>query len=117
YHSPETEIEQSLANTLKDILQVSKIGINDNFFEMGGNSLLAQRAASMLFAKGLNIPVIKLYQYPTIREIAGYLTGNEQNKIEQKKKRRTDDFDIAVIGMAARFPGANSIDEYWKNLK
>jgi amino acid adenylation domain-containing protein len=114
-------IEKNISKVWSELLQMPLIGINDNFFEMGGTSLLAQRVSTRLRQHfNLEIPVTKLYQFPTIAELSDYLeTGAKEIDYLKfsKPKRNNSSSDVAVIGMAGRFPGANSINELWDVLK
>ena len=116
-----TKLQKNLANIWTDLLHIPKIGINDNFFEFGGTSLLAQKVVAVLL-KDYNhkLPVTKLYQFPTIAEISNYLETNTNENTKEfvkKNKKNRISGDIAVIGMAGRFPGANTIEELWEVLK
>ena len=118
---PKTTLQKSIAKVWSSVLDIAAIGVDDNFFEMGGNSLLTQKLASILTTDfGINIPITKLYQHPTIAEITAFLDANEtavaSNVVHNKKKKNTDN-DVAIIGMAGRFPGAATIDELWTVLK
>ncbi|WP_372948097.1 amino acid adenylation domain-containing protein [Mariniphaga sp.] len=118
---PRTKLEKNIASIWSEQLNVPSIGIDDNFFEMGGTSLLTQKvAAFMSQSLNMKVPVTKIYQYPTISEISNYF------KIEKPTDATLDNpkpegykspRDIAIIGMAGRFPGALSIEELWEILK
>lgn len=117
---PRTAIEKEIADIWSAELHVDQIGIDDNFFEMGGTSLLTQRVASQIQTKlNIEVPVIKIYQYPTISALSDYFNLDKTRLEKKTKKRRgrTGSGDIAVIGMAGRFPGASSIEELWDVLK
>jgi amino acid adenylation domain-containing protein len=119
YKDAETDVEASMLMAWKEALKLDVVGVNDNFFELGGNSLLAQKVSSILLGKGLLFPVTKVYQYPTISQAAGFLAGDAPKR-KRKKDRKTkagQSGDVAVIAMAGRFPGADSIEELWNNLK
>jgi amino acid adenylation domain-containing protein len=114
-------IEKNISKVWSELLQMPLIGINDNFFEMGGTSLLAQRVSTRLRQHfNLEILVTKLYQFPTIAELSEYIeTGVKEIDYLKfsKPKRNNLSGDVAIIGMAGRFPGANSINELWDLLK
>ena len=120
YKKPKTEIEKNIAKIWSDLLRIPKVGVSDNFFEMGGTSLLAQKTVATL-RRSYNyvIPIIKLYQHPTIVELSNFLEPKKEIKTKQhtSKKRDRSSSPIAVIGMAGRFPGANSIQELWDVLR
>ncbi|MDM8557377.1 amino acid adenylation domain-containing protein [Candidatus Parabeggiatoa sp. HSG14] len=72
--APETEIEQKIAGILQSVLHVNQIGVHDNFFDLGGNSLLlVQVQEKLVEALNQDIPVLTLFQYPTITALVHYL--------------------------------------------
>jgi amino acid adenylation domain-containing protein len=120
FKKPTTETQKNIANTWSEILKIPKIGILDNFFEMGGTSLLAQKTVAVLKQHyDYNIPIIKLYQYPSISELSNYLEPKKEstslNPTAQNNESASS--NIAVIGMSGRFPGADSIEDLWQILK
>lgn len=70
YVSPKTQIQETLSRAWKDILAVPKIGIRDNFFHLGGDSIKAIRIASLLRSDGYTIDIKDLFQSPTIETLA-----------------------------------------------
>ncbi|WEK21234.1 MAG: amino acid adenylation domain-containing protein [Candidatus Pedobacter colombiensis] len=118
YKKPSTEKEKKITEILIAIFGYDKIGVNDSFFEIGGNSLLAQKTVAELKQQfGYNLPVTKLYQYPTIAEMATYLDKNPaREKISAEKPSYDHSRDVAIIGMAGKFPGANTIEDFWNLL-
>ncbi|WP_113651832.1 polyketide synthase [Pedobacter namyangjuensis] len=119
YKKPQSTIEKNIYDVWSTFLEIDQIGVNDNFFELGGNSLLAQRTIAILKnTYQYNLPITKVYQLPTIAALAKYLdktTGkNLESTIEASAKNTSS--AIAVIGMAGRFPGADTIDELWELL-
>ncbi|MGZ6530017.1 MAG: non-ribosomal peptide synthetase, partial [Tumebacillaceae bacterium] len=70
YEEPRNEAEQQMANIWLEILQVSKVGVHDNFFDLGGHSLMATRVisrANQLFAVELSLTA--LFEHPTVAEL------------------------------------------------
>ncbi|MFT3904332.1 MAG: amino acid adenylation domain-containing protein [Niabella sp.] len=119
FEAPRSDIEKNIAGVWSQILEISPIGTSDNFFELGGNSLLAQKTVSSLKEKfHYDIPITKLYQYPTIAGLQHILKGNQPEKLKHRSGvKHTGKEGIAIIGMSGRFPGADSIEEYWEVLK
>ncbi|WP_405296879.1 amino acid adenylation domain-containing protein [Algibacter sp. Ld11] len=121
FKKPRTKLEKDIASIWSEQLQVPSIGIDDNFFEMGGTSLLTQKVATLMRKRfKLKIPVTKIYQHPTIKEIAEYIENDDKTASSidySKAKKNKTSSDVAIIGMAGRFPGAESIDELWDVLK
>lgn len=115
----ETELDQKIVEIWEDVLNISSIGLDDPFFDLGGNSLLALQIISKInFLNLKKMSIVTLFQYSTIRNLSKYLDENQEQiqKIELKP-RKNKSSDIAIIAMTGRFPNANSIDELWKNIK
>jgi amino acid adenylation domain-containing protein len=117
-----TQEEKLLAGIWAEVLGVKRVGIHNNFFDLGGHSLLLFRVQSKL-AKlfDQNISMVELFEYPTIHTLAQHLTGpikpTIQNQANKRRTRQTSTSDIAIIGLSARFPGAGNIEEFWHNLR
>ncbi|MGV6831722.1 MAG: amino acid adenylation domain-containing protein [bacterium] len=121
YRKPNSNIEKRIAKIWSTYLHIPKIGLDDNFFELGGNSLLTQKVTVKL-SQDLNIklPVTKIYQHQTIAALADAIDSKNkktQNKRTRKSKDQAINNDVAVIGLAGRFPGASSIEELWEVLR
>jgi amino acid adenylation domain-containing protein len=63
------------------VLGRPQVGIDDNFFELGGHSISILQVAAAVKQQlgGVEIPVVKLFQYPTIAKLTAYLNGEQQN--------------------------------------
>jgi amino acid adenylation domain-containing protein len=86
YVAPRSQTEKILADVWARILNVEQVGINDNFFDLGGHSLLmAQVHRKLQEIIGDNISMITLFQYPTISSLCGYLNREaiQQTSFEQ----------------------------------
>jgi aryl carrier-like protein len=79
YEEPRGEIEQAIAQLWRQAFHLERVGRNENFFELGGNSLLAMQLMEA-FAASLTVqlPVVALFLNPTIRELAQLVTANPQ---------------------------------------
>jgi amino acid adenylation domain-containing protein/non-ribosomal peptide synthase protein (TIGR01720 family) len=70
YVAPRTEAEQALARIWGEILRSERVGIHDNFFDLGGDSILSQRVVSRARAVGLEISSTDIFRNQTIAELA-----------------------------------------------
>lgn len=71
YVAPRTPIEAKLTSLLAALLHMDKVGVNDNFFLVGGNSLLgAQVIARVRDAFGIELSLLALFNHPTVSELA-----------------------------------------------
>lgn len=83
YTPPDTEVEKIIATIWQDILGVEQVGINDNFFDLGGHSLLIGQVHSQLRAKlNQDLSIVEFFQYPTISLLAKKLS---QTSIENQQ--------------------------------
>jgi yersiniabactin nonribosomal peptide synthetase len=72
--APSSFLEKTIAEIWADLLQKEKVGIHDNFFDLGGNSLLATQLLTKLrknFKK--EIPSVRVFEYPSVSAFAQYL--------------------------------------------
>ena len=125
---PASEIEQQIASIWQDVLGVTQVGVQDNFFELGGDSLsLVQAHERLMEIFGSAVTLVDLFTSPTIEMLVKQLSGEKtqasptekgQARANTRNIRHTSGAskDIAVIGMSCRFPGADDIDTFWKNL-
>jgi amino acid adenylation domain-containing protein len=78
YTAPRNETEQYLAHVWEDLLGITSAGIYDNFFSLGGNSLLAMRVIAAIRGHlNTEVGVKALFLYPTIAQLAIHLDGQE----------------------------------------
>jgi len=117
---PATELERDILAVWSGVLGHDRIGVNENFFEIGGDSLRAVRVQAEL-EKLLErpVPAPKLFEHFTVRALAADLAGDKRAGPETAPPpRRADDEDIAIISMACRLPGGvSSPEEYWELLE
>ncbi len=122
YQTPHTELEKLMVQIWSHLLQMDKVGVIDSFFDLGGNSLLALRFLSQLQKeKQLEVSITTFFSHPTIAGLAQKIESPTSSKDRSSKSlsnefTKTGKRDLAIIGMAGRFPGAHSVDELWKNL-
>jgi fengycin family lipopeptide synthetase D len=80
YTPPATEAEKIVAGVWQEVLQLDKVGVHDKFFDLGGTSLDVVKVTGRLkeiFKK--DVPVIRMFLYPTIHSLAAYLRQGGEN--------------------------------------
>lgn len=80
--APQNAIEKRIAALWCDVLQIDQVGTHDNFFEVGGNSLLViQLHAKLQESFGRQLSVTDLFQHPTVAALAAFMSrdGDEDN--------------------------------------
>ncbi|MFE9002125.1 non-ribosomal peptide synthase/polyketide synthase [Streptomyces sp. NPDC007875] len=69
--APRTEREARLCAVMAEVLALPSIGIDDNFFDLGGDSIMSIQLVSRARRAGLLISTRDVFQYPTVAELAG----------------------------------------------
>ncbi|HVG64400.1 MAG TPA: amino acid adenylation domain-containing protein [Hyalangium sp.] len=123
--APRSEFEQALGAIWREVLGLERVGVDDPFFELGGHSLLlAQVRVRIRERLQRDVGLVTLFQYPTIRLLAAHLSPDEQEapkvlapQEEVRPALAGRDHAIAIVGMAGRFPGAQSPRELWELLR
>ncbi|MDF2865617.1 MAG: non-ribosomal peptide synthetase [Clostridia bacterium] len=127
-----------LAESFKEVLNVENIGMNDNFFEIGGDSLLVTSLVMKLLSKDIKIIYGDIFKYPTIRELGDMLNNInkkesisgeiadydyskinkilENNKLENYKPTEQSVGNVLLAGVTG-FLGAHILDNFMRNEK
>lgn len=80
YVAPRDIIEEKIADIWKHILGLERVGINDDFFMLGGHSLKATVLLSMIHKElSVVVDLVKFFSRPTIAELAEYIRGQEES--------------------------------------
>jgi polyketide synthase PksJ len=73
-HAPDGELEVAIANIWREVLGTEHVGASDNFFDLGGHSLLVHHVQRRLeHTLGRDIPILELFRHPTVATLARYL--------------------------------------------
>ncbi|MBF0099477.1 MAG: amino acid adenylation domain-containing protein [Desulfobacterales bacterium] len=122
--NPRTEAEERIAAIWRDLLGIKQVGMNDNFFEIGGHSLLILPLIERLkSAFGRSLSPVDIFRYHTVATQAAQLSDSQDtlSKTPLQKLRTTQDSlnhePIAIVGMALRVPNAANLDQFWQNLR
>ncbi len=124
FTAPRGELERRIATIWQEVLGRPKVGIHDNFFDLGGHSLgLAKvhaRVREELGEVTAQLSLVDLFRFPTIAALAGHLAPGETAAAPALRSTPTRTpvagRDIAVIAVAGRFPGAVTPEQLWANL-
>jgi amino acid adenylation domain-containing protein len=74
YEAPQGHIAETVAAIWAEVLQMDKVGIHDNFFDLGGHSLLVVRVHRLLEDRlRTTLPLVQLFKYPTVGSLAQWL--------------------------------------------
>ncbi|MEC0423942.1 amino acid adenylation domain-containing protein, partial [Bacillus subtilis] len=83
YKAPTTDMEELLAGIWQDVLGMSEVGVTDNFFSLGGDSIKGIQMASRLNQHGWKLEMKDLFQHPTIEELTQYVERAEGKQADQ----------------------------------
>lgn len=76
--APQTALHEALVSVWSGILNIEKIGIQDDFFELGGDSVLATQMISRLRQMfQVDLPAVALFDAPTVEKFAHYMIEHE----------------------------------------
>ncbi|MEO6191566.1 MAG: amino acid adenylation domain-containing protein [Thermoanaerobaculia bacterium] len=128
YAAPKSELERIIATVWQEALAVGTVGIHDNFFDLGGHSLLLARVhARLREVLGRDISLVELFKNPTVSSLAAALSAPAAAPeaarrpvvaaAELPSRQERGEVEIAVVGLAGRFPGARTVDQLWDNLR
>ena len=125
---PQTILERELAEVWGAILGLRSVGIDTNFFDLGGTSIhLVRVLARARELARREVSMVDLFRHPTVRSLAAFCAAGEvleaavvsrpQGIRGGRARAPVGEEDIAVIAMAGRFPGAGSPMDLWENLR
>ena len=75
YRAPETELEQKLARVWQEVLGIEPVGVHDNFYELGGDSVLGIQVLARAKREGVELTSNQLFEHQSIAELAAVAAG------------------------------------------
>jgi phthiocerol/phenolphthiocerol synthesis type-I polyketide synthase E len=88
YLPPSNHVEQVIARVWQDLLGIENLGINDNFFDLGGNSLIGLRVISRLKAElNVDLSIVSLFEGPTVKALAEVLARDKGERMDYEEDR------------------------------
>jgi acyl carrier protein len=95
YVAPRNELEAKLAAIWQELLGIEKVGVEDNFFESGGNSLLAMKMVSCIERDLLvAVPIQLLFQFSRISDLSRYLEIQDKGDFREKTSTSFEVLDV-----------------------
>ena len=107
YSAPHNTLERQIADAVAEIFQIDIVGTNDNFFDLGGNSLLIAELHRRLVRDLPGFALVDLYRYPNVRALAGHLTPQKPSPLDSLAAAR--ERGLRSRGLPASSPGSASI--------
>ena len=93
YVKPANNVEAFFASAFKEILGLNKVGVTDNFFDIGGTSLLVTKLTILALNEGYEVQYADLFNHPTPRDLAEFISGDDivENEESQYDYSRIDE--------------------------
>jgi amino acid adenylation domain-containing protein/thioester reductase-like protein len=138
YEAPKTDCQKQLAQIFETVLGYSQISINDNFFEIGGDSLSAIKLQIEAFNKNINISYKDIFTYPTIKLLSKHISQSEipveenieevydyskinnlisKNKDHNKPKLQKSKIKNILLTGATGYMGSHVLDDLLKHTR
>lgn len=120
------ELVTGITGIWQRALRLESVGLDESFFELGGSSLLAIQVQHELeLLLGREVSMVELFDTPTIRTMAEHFSGRRAladkahtaTAFAVAGDHKVQSGDIAVIGIACRFPGAHGPEAFWRVLE
>ncbi|HJX27077.1 MAG TPA: amino acid adenylation domain-containing protein, partial [Thermoanaerobaculia bacterium] len=112
--------EEQVAAIWCEVLDLPRVGSEDNFFDLGGHSLLLPRVQAGLRERlGREVTLVDLLTHTTVRALARHLEIGlvvAEPAPGAPRKPIGGSGAIAIVGLAGRFPGAPGVESLWANL-
>lgn len=121
FTEPATASERILCEVYAEVLglPVDQIGVHQNFFKIGGNSILSIKLKSKLneLDEFREIGIADLFKYNTIHKLIRS-SQKEESTIYKRQSSQvlTGHQEIAIIGMSGSFSGASDVNEFWQMI-
>lgn len=119
------DVERGVQRVWREVLQLERIDLDANFFDLGGTSvLLAQIQGKLEEGFGVSLTPADLLAYPSARaqarliaERTGPAAVVQESATPPRAGEAAADEPLAIVGMACRFPGAADVQAFWSNLR
>ncbi|HVI72355.1 MAG TPA: amino acid adenylation domain-containing protein, partial [Pyrinomonadaceae bacterium] len=99
--APRTATEQALAEIWSEVLGLQKVGINDNFFRLGGDSIRGIRVLGLAQDRNLHFSMQQLFQHQTISELARVVSSEA---LERSVVPTTEPFSLISVEDRMKLP-------------
>ena len=105
YIAPRNDTEEGIEKIWRKLFNYEKIGARDNFFSLGGNSLLSIRMLSHIKSElNITINLTQFFQHPTIEGLAELIAGKEKDKSTDAIAMAIQDAKIRIIKKSVTYP-------------
>lgn len=104
YMAPRDRAETMLAETWAIVLGLDRVGIHDNFFDLGGDSVLAIQVISKASQAGISHTLRQLFEFPTVAELVSMVRVADTNVLKAEDSHAVPQPAAGDGGTAQQFP-------------
>ncbi|CZF84613.1 non-ribosomal peptide synthetase [Grimontia marina] len=97
YHAPETELQSKLCRIWQDVLGIDRVGIDDDFFAIGGDSILSIQVVNVIQREGYAIQNRAMFDHPNVVALAKHITDVNQIEMKSEQGLLTGDANLLPI--------------------
>jgi amino acid adenylation domain-containing protein len=108
YVAPQTREEQVLTDIWTQVLGLDRVGIHDNYFDLGGDSIRSLQVVALARQQGLHFQLAQLFQFPTVHQLAAVA---ETDAKETRERVRLAPFELISENDRCRLPD-DVVDAY-----
>ncbi|MEL6961994.1 MAG: phosphopantetheine-binding protein, partial [Pseudomonadota bacterium] len=98
YRAPSSEIEVKLCAIWADILRIERLGVDDNYYELGGDSIAAIRIAARARRSGVELAPALIFQYQTIAQLAAAIGADAETTMALPDNNDPAPFALSGLG-------------------
>ena len=112
YNAPETELQKKLCEMFENVLGLEQVGVDEDFFEIGGTSLLASKIAMKAILEELPISYGDIFDHPTVKKLEEHVLKMQGKKGQSKEvKEKEPGMELEGISKALKYNTAAYVDE------
>lgn len=111
-----SDIQQKISRIVGKVLGYKQIDINKNINDYGSDSLTLLKIKKQINEElGLELKISDILSFPTIWKLSEHILDNRVNTLKKNNRKKLNK-DIAIIGVALKFPDADTPEQFWSNI-
>ncbi|WP_439657393.1 amino acid adenylation domain-containing protein [Lentzea sp. HUAS TT2] len=104
HEAPSTDVERALAAVWSEVLGVDRVGVHDNYFELGGDSIVSLKIVARAREAGLELKIADIFTHQTIQQIAAHTGVATASAVTAKPLANLEPLRARVPGVVDAYP-------------
>ncbi|MGW6929940.1 amino acid adenylation domain-containing protein [Lentzea sp. NPDC054927] len=104
YEAPGTDVERALAAVWSEVLGVERVGVHDNYFELGGDSIVSLQIVARARDAGLELSIADLFKHQTVQQVAAHTGDAATSTVAVKPLADLEPLRARVPGLVDAYP-------------